>query len=166
MNGLEELINMRYEGYKWLAIHYANWTAKTFKGMPYWSGDDYQGKWDSNKPIRTIIPQKGEILALQKHRAFDRPFPINEAIEVLKRYHKQTDMVKNPNHDDMVNHPRHYTSGNIEVWDFIIDQDLNYCRGSAMKYISRAGKKDDAIQDLNKAIRFLEREIKRLETGK
>ena len=64
MNGLEELINMRYEGYKWLAIHYANWTAKTFKGMPYWSGDDYQGKWDSNKPIRTIIPQKGEILAL------------------------------------------------------------------------------------------------------
>lgn len=72
----------------------------------------------------------------------------------------------NPRYDDMVNHPRHYTSGNIEVWDFIIDQDLNYCRGSAVKYISRAGKKDDAIQDLNKAISFLKREIKRLETGK
>lgn len=67
---------------------------------------------------------------------------------------------------DMVNHPPHYTSGNIEVWDFIIDQDLNYCRGSAVKYISRAGKKDDAIQDLNKAISFLKREIKRLETGR
>lgn len=68
--------------------------------------------------------------------------------------------------NDMVDHPKHYTSGNIEVWDFIIDQDLNYCRGSAVKYISRAGKKDDAIQDLNKAINFLKREIKRLETGK
>ena len=67
---------------------------------------------------------------------------------------------------DMVNHPPQYTSGNIEVWDFIIDQDLNYCRGSAVKYISRAGKKDDAIQDLNKAISFLKREIKRLETGR
>lgn len=72
----------------------------------------------------------------------------------------------NPDYDEMVDHPKHYTSGNIEVWDFIIDQDLNYCRGSAVKYISRAGKKDDAIQDLNKAINFLKREIKRLETGK
>lgn len=69
-------------------------------------------------------------------------------------------------YDEMVDHPKHYTSGNIEVWDFIIDQDLNYCRGSAVKYISRAGKKGDAIQDLNKAINFLKREIKRLETGR
>lgn len=166
MNGLEELIEMRDKGWKWLAINGENWVARVFIEMPYWNGDAYKGKWSSHNAMWKITPKNGEILALQKHQTFDRPFPINDAIDVLKRYHSQTDMVKNPNHDDMVNHPRHYTSGNIEVWDFIIDQDLNYCRGSAVKYISRAGKKDDAIQDLNKAIRFLEREIKRLETGK
>lgn len=74
--------------------------------------------------------------------------------------------LKKQQQTDMVNHPAHYTSGNIEVWDFIIDQDLNYCLGNAVKYISRADKKDDAIQDINKAINFLKREIKRLETGR
>lgn len=163
MNGLEELIELRDKGCKWLAINGSNWAAKVFKEMPYWDGDAYKGKWNSRNAMWTITPKNGELLALQKRHAFNAPFPIKEAIEVLQKYHQRVDMAKE---SDMVNHPKHYTSGNIEVWDFIIDQDLNYCRGSAVKYISRAGKKDDAIQDLNKAIRFLEREIKRLETGK
>lgn len=163
MNGLEELIELRDKGCKWLAINGSSWAAKVFREMPYWNGDAYKGKWESHNAMWTITPQKEETLALQKHHPFNEPFTINEAIEVLQKYHQRVDMAKE---SDMVNHPKHYTSGNIEVWDFIIDQDLNYCRGSAVKYISRAGKKDDAIQDLNKAIRFLEREIKRLETGR
>ena len=163
MNGLEELIELRDKGGKWLAINGENWAAKVFEKIPYWNGDAYKGKWDSNNTMWTIALKNGEILALQKRHGFHGLFPINEAIDVLQKYHQQVDMAKE---SDMVNHPKHYTSGNIEVWDFIIDQDLNYCRGSAVKYISRAGKKDDAIQDLNKAINFLKREIKRLETGK
>ena len=42
---------------------------------------------------------------------------------------------------DNVNHPSHYTDGNIEVLDFIEDKKLNYHRGNAVKYICRAGKK-------------------------
>lgn len=66
--------------------------------------------------------------------------------------------------DDKVNHPSHYTSGKIEVIDFIEDQKLNYHRGNAIKYICRAGKKDKSkeIEDLEKAIWYLQREIKRL----
>ena len=37
--------------------------------------------------------------------------------------------------DDKVNHPSHYTSGKIEVIDFIEDQNFNYHRGNAIKYI-------------------------------
>lgn len=72
------------------------------------------------------------------------------------------DMVK-----EAVNHPSHYNSGKIEVWDFIIDQGLTYCLGDAVKYISRAGKKDSntAVQDLKKAVAFINREIQRIETG-
>ena len=56
--------------------------------------------------------------------------------------------------EDKVNHPSHYTSGKIEVIDFIEDQKFNYHRGNAIKYICRAGKKDKSkeVEDLEKAI--------------
>ena len=38
-----------------------------------------------------------------------------------------------------------------------------YLLGNAIKYISRAGKKEDYVTDLKKAIWYLEREIKRKE---
>jgi len=64
--------------------------------------------------------------------------------------------------DDLVNHPAHYTDGNIEVWDFIADKKLDYFKGNAVKYISRAGKKDPELenQDLEKAIAYLKKRIK------
>lgn len=69
---------------------------------------------------------------------------------------------------DMVNHPAHYTDGNIEVIDFIEDKKLNYHRGNAVKYICRAGKKDPAkeIEDLQKAAWYINREIQRLTAQK
>ena len=65
--------------------------------------------------------------------------------------------------NDVVNHPSHYTDGKIEVIDFIEDKKLGYHLGNAIKYISRAGKKDDYVQDLKKAKWYLEREIQRVE---
>lgn len=44
--------------------------------------------------------------------------------------------------DGVVNQPSHYVDGNIEVIDFIEDKKLGFCLGNAIKYISRAGKKD------------------------
>ena len=70
--------------------------------------------------------------------------------------------------NDVVNHPSHYTDGKIEVIDFIEDKWLNFHRGNAVKYIARAGKKDSAkeIEDLEKAVWYLQREIKRLKGEK
>jgi predicted Zn-dependent protease len=59
----------------------------------------------------------------------------------------------------MANSPSYYTRGSIEVWDFIRDQNLNYHLGCAIKYICRAGYKDSAIEDLKKAIHYLENEL-------
>nr|DAD58067.1 MAG TPA: nucelotide kinase [Caudoviricetes sp.] len=52
---------------------------------------------------------------------------------------------------DVVNHPSHYTRGNIEVIDFIEDQQLPYHLGNVVKYIARAGFKGDKIEDLKKS---------------
>tara|TARA_R110002126_G_scaffold76927_2_gene192012 strand:+ start:675 stop:923 length:249 start_codon:yes stop_codon:yes gene_type:complete len=75
-------------------------------------------------------------------------------------------MVENEHHrvggkvmSDLINHPSHYTSGGIETIDFIEAKEFGYHLGNAIKYISRAGKKGDALQDLQKAIWYLNREI-------
>ena len=67
--------------------------------------------------------------------------------------------------EDSINSPTHYTDGKIEVIDYIEDKKLGFCLGNAIKYISRAGKKDPTkeVEDLKKAIWYLERRIKELE---
>jgi len=65
---------------------------------------------------------------------------------------------------DNVSHPSHYVDGRkYEPKDVIRDWNLNFNLGSAVKYISRAGRKDDIIQDLKKAKQFIDFEIEALE---
>lgn len=66
---------------------------------------------------------------------------------------------------ESVNSPAHYNSGKIEVIDFIEDQQLGFCLGNAIKYISRAGKKDKSkeVEDLKKALWYINRRIKELD---
>ena len=59
----------------------------------------------------------------------------------------------------MAKSPTYYTRGSIECWDFIRDQQLNYHLGCAIKYICRAGHKDNKHLDLVKAIHYLENEL-------
>lgn len=72
--------------------------------------------------------------------------------------------VSNIEHD-AVNHPSHYTRGNIEVIDFIEDQQLPYPLGNVVKYVARAGFKGDKVEDLKKAQWYLNRYIRTLEKG-
>ena len=60
--------------------------------------------------------------------------------------------------------PAHYTEGRkYEPKDVIRDWGLNFNLGSAVKYLSRAGRKDDIIQDLKKAQEFIQFEIEAIE---
>lgn len=60
---------------------------------------------------------------------------------------------------DQVNHPAHYTDGGIETIDFIEAKNLDFHLGNAVKYISRAGKKEDKLNDLLKAQWYINRAI-------
>lgn len=72
--------------------------------------------------------------------------------------------------NDPVTHPSHYTSGKIEVIDFITDQNLDFCLGNVVKYVSRAGKKEEEgktiiekqVEDLKKARFYLDFKIRQL----
>ena len=74
---------------------------------------------------------------------------------------------------DMVNHPSHYTSDPSGVECIEIVRHRNFNIGNAIKYLWRAGLKKDSelndttknIEDLRKAVFYIEDEIKRLETA-
>lgn len=64
---------------------------------------------------------------------------------------------------DTILNPAHYTKGRkYEPRKVIEDWDLGFNLGNAIKYISRAGRKGNAIEDLNKAIQYIRFEIERL----
>ena len=94
---------------------------------------------------------------------------VADALEnnVIKETEKQTTIYDN------VNNPYHYTDSKIEVIDYIEDKKLGFCLGNAIKYISRAGKKNSngrsvkekEVEDLKKAIWYLNRRIFEIENN-
>lgn len=69
---------------------------------------------------------------------------------------------------EMVNHPNHYQFGKNKEYEAIkvIDAwELGFSLGNTVKYISRAGKKrkDKELEDLRKALWYLEHHIKTIE---
>lgn len=94
-------------------------------------------------------------------------FGINMGKNIPDRPHRPSRPPRPPNRIDYlcddINHPSHYTQGDIEVIDYIEDKKLGYRLGNVVKYVSRAGHKDDAIKDLKKARWYLNREIAKRE---
>ena len=62
-------------------------------------------------------------------------------------------------HHSTVNHPDHYQSDTIEAIDIIEAFKLNFHLGNVVKYITRADRKGNSIEDLEKAKWYLQREI-------
>lgn len=60
---------------------------------------------------------------------------------------------------DMVNHPPHYNFGPHETIDVIEAWELPYHLGNVVKYVSRAKRKGNEIEDLKKALWYLQRYI-------
>lgn len=88
--------------------------------------------------------------------------PFEDTTEMMDRSFSKSLM---PKKGEQVNHPQHYGGEDnpyeaikvIEAWR------LGFCLGNTVKYISRAGKKDNALQDLKKAKWYLDRHIESLE---
>ena len=64
---------------------------------------------------------------------------------------------------DSVNHPSHYNMGKFEVIDVIDDWGLGFNLGNAVKYIARARHKGKLVEDLKKAVFYLQHEIEKAE---
>lgn len=70
----------------------------------------------------------------------------------------------NGNGADDATSPYHYRAGGIDTWDFIAAKELNYNLGNVVKYVSRADYVANDVEDLKKAVAYLQREIAHRET--
>lgn len=86
--------------------------------------------------------------------------PKNRSTDALQNAHQYID----PYDIDPVSAPPHYNTGNIECIDAIQESMTpesfkGYCKGNALKYIWRMSYKGKPIEDLRKAIWYIERLI-------
>lgn len=70
-------------------------------------------------------------------------------------------MKNKKNAKDMVNHPPHYKSHPSGVECISITEHMNFCLGNAVKHIWRADEKGSSLEDLKKAVWYLNREIQK-----
>lgn len=66
---------------------------------------------------------------------------------------------------EQVKRPKHYNSHPSGVECIDIAEHMSFCLGNALKYIWRVDDKENPIQDLHKAIWYIEREIRNRESG-
>ena len=59
--------------------------------------------------------------------------------------------------------PDHYKGNRFEAIDIIEDYELGFNLGNSIKYVLRAGKKNDKLEDLKKAEWYIKREIELME---
>lgn len=81
-----------------------------------------------------------------------------DMIEMLKAHSDEIKRI-----EDNVKTPSHYCYSKYQPKDVIREWGLNFNLGNAVKYIVRAGRKDDIIQDLMKAREYIEFEIEYLQ---
>jgi len=88
-------------------------------------------------------------------------------METSNTPNRTTGAVIAPKANDEINHPAHYTAGDIEVIDFLEAWDFPFHLANAIKYISRAGRKEknSLVTDLKKAVWYINRYISYIEKG-
>lgn len=67
--------------------------------------------------------------------------------------------------NDPVNHPKHYTEHPSGVECIQITEHMSFNLGNAVKYIWRADLKGKQVEDLKKAVWYINREIERINNG-
>lgn len=84
-----------------------------------------------------------------------------EYVKILEAKKKFMEHSIEERRKDHIN-PSHYKDHKSGIECIQITEHMDFCIGNAVKYLWRAGKKDDNIQDLKKAIWYIERKIKLL----
>ena len=123
--------------------------------------DPYDGvmreSWQSDSPFGINLESVKDRDTIPLNKLRERARTASERL-------KWDDFIKDQGPRDMVNHPPHYTKGGIETIDYMEakatpEEFKGHLRLTAIKYLSRAGDKDDVLQEYEKAAWYIKRLI-------
>jgi hypothetical protein len=106
-----------------------------------------------------------EFELLKEHERFN-PHMLNGYPEDPCRYPQDVQEAKAEAQQDLIDHPSHYAKADIpsgiECWDWYElamteEEFIGHMKGNVLKYVFRAGRKEDGAQDLEKAGAYLKR---------
>ena len=146
----KKLFEFLYDnGFRYVARGYDDYLSATaFVNEPEYDKQQFDGiYWD---------PRQGDEFVI------DLDFRNTDAFPVERGHYMEISDLLSRQEEDAVNHPKHYRlpSGReiVDVMREILTEEefRGWCKGNALKYIFREGKKDDAVQDIEKARKFLE----------
>ena len=116
---------------------------------------------------KELIPNFEYALAIGKSKSLDDAYDEVTKADTLDyddmEYSPHVNVTHTAIEHDPVNHPNHYTVGGIETIDFIEAKGLNYNLGNVVKYMTRADHKGNKVEDLQKALWYLNRELQNLQ---
>jgi hypothetical protein len=93
---------------------------------------------------------------------YEKLLKISENIYEYEPCKEMDDFFDSTDNTEDIVKPERYNKGSIEVWDFILDQNLGFLEGNIIKYICRSSMKG-GIDDLKKARVYLDKLISQLE---
>jgi hypothetical protein len=113
-------------------------TSKTKRNKNDWNSDYWlREQYNRNRGYKDQIPTQEDF------------------IEYNRKKNRENEMVEHPNHYGGEENP-------YEAIKVIEEWSLGFNLGNTIKYISRAGKKNNTIEDLEKAEWYIKREIDNL----
>lgn len=128
-----------------------------------WYNKNKNGKVNMGILGGTLVPQMTEYLG--KYATITRVDAYIPAVHIdidKGKYCWQEWMFEDKEVKKDAINPEHYKSHPSGVECIQITQHMNFCIGNAIKYLWRAGKKGDAVEDLKKAKWYIDKEIERL----
>jgi len=128
-------------------------------------GDCIRYKGDNNKEYTGKIAHIEKSIGKGIVISFENGIKIG-ILDYIGKVEGISDELSKKQKEDMVNHPKHYTFGKIEVITVIDDWQLGFYEGQVIKYVGRAKHKGNELEDLKKSQWYLNRLIEQLEKEK
>lgn len=140
---------------------YGNITGQPLILSNYWhakTGKDFNEQRGANlTPRRAVVETKSESIRREAAEALAKvtgdKFTAPNKVQIT--YETMPDPIN----------PPHYQKQPSGVECIQVTEHMTFCLGNVVKYLWRAGQKGSAVQDLEKAAWYLDREIKRLKGG-
>ena len=115
---------------------------------------------DSDERIEHQSEEEREAVATRILNAQKNNVEAMTKVEVIKKPVVRKAKLSSSSHDP-VNHPKHYTEHPSGIECIQITEHMGFNLGNAMKYIWRADLKHNAVEDLQKAVWYINREIEK-----